>query len=804
MLNLPHLPFSKPLRHKILQCTHIAANLPTDKQLLDKVKSRSTRKLKDQCRTSCEDIILEAATPIQRGGSSSRIDFHGDEHDEQHRATAAAAMRSVLEDDSSSASVSSEALTTSAVDVLYHRRHEVSEGYDPSPQSESPRRLAEAAPRTDVDTSPSSSSSSSAMPSSSRAARPLYLPPLIETLVGAVDMDATQNDTKQDDDNGPPRQNLIRRPRDEKHSPRKSSLDSIIKGGDTTTKAVAAAAAATFWSSLQSRGRALVGRPSRMKNVNEEWDTALRWIAGWGKDELNADSAAVSTAKAKKADAFKRRSRIQSRKASKLGQSATKWDLVERLTAEEASELLILIEMCVDKCVEMTEDSEWNDQPKGRESSTPSASNSAVTDRNGSRSGQADVGSLPLSLFQLTLPHPFAVGILGLLLSATLAYFLHMGYDWTLPWQQKKEPSSEWISSKMEHDDRVAMPSSKSGGKKGKRRKRQAKPSVSSPETEKKPASSEREELSKTHTTQMSKSPSQKSLSDDDDANLVGLVRNTKRSSKSTSDNTPPRVPVRTKIRGSTDNVSNKHLGGPQCEPTSPQGSRRLKGKYRNSKSHQTKFPVPTEAQRQASHQQLREFQKMQLARLVQMKKDAKLAAERAASVRKKASVGVSYSSVASNSSSPTSPPRPAPETLAANMKGRNAKKDAKDAETETAFSSYATSPRSNIATPCQDLVQDHPLDDTAGELLLSSLSDVLDEDDQYQKRSFGESAVSPPPGFLSNATAAPANTEDHIQSLGNVDGSSLDARTIVRSTPATWSSQSYQSGLAGSHSGIW
>ena len=690
------------------------------------------------------------------------------------------------------------------MDVLYHRRHEVSEGYDPSPQSESPR-LAKAAPRTDVNTSPSSSSSSSATPNSSRAARPLYLPPLIETLVGAVDMDATQNDTKQDDDNGRQRQNLIRQPRDEKHSPRKSSLDSIIKGGDTTTKAAAAAAAATFWSSLQSRGLALVGRPSRMKNVNEEWDAALRWIAGWGKDELNADSAAVSTAKAKKADAFKRRSRIQSRKASKLGQSATKWDLVERLTAEEASELLLLIEMCVDKCVEMmSEDSEWSDKPKGRESSTPSASDSAVTDRNGSRSGQTDVGSLPLSLNQLTLPRPSAVGILGLILSSTLAYFLHMGYDWTLPWQQKKELSSEWDSSEMEHDVRVAMPSNKSGGKKGKRRKRQAKPSASSPENEKKPASSELEELSKTHTTQMSKSPSQKSLSDDDDANLVGLVRNTKRSSKSTSGNTPPRVPVRTKIRGSTDNVSNKHLGTPQYEPTSPQGSRRPKGKYHNGKSHQKKFPVPTEAQRQASHQQLREFQQMQLARLVQMKKDAKLAAERAASVRKKASVGVSYSSVASSSPSPTSPPRPDPETLAANLKGRNAKKDAKDVETETAFSSYATSPRSNIATPCQDLVQDHPLDDTAGELLLSSLSDVLDEDDQYQKRSYGESAVSPPPGFLSNATAAPANTEDHIQSLGNVDGSSLDARTIVRSTPATWSSQSYQSGLAGSHSGIW
>ena len=591
-------------------------NLPTDIQFTDKVKIRSTRKRKDQCRTSCEDIILEAATPThQRGGSTStKIDFHGDAHDEQHRATAAAAMRSVLEDDSSSASISPEALATSAVDALFHRRHEISEGDDPSQQPESPR-LAESAPRTGMDTPSSSSSSSSATPSSSRAARPPYLPPLIETLVGAVDMDATPNDTKQDDDNGRPRQNLIRRPKDEKHSSRKSSLDSIIRGKDATTKA-AAAAAATFWSSLQSRSRALVGRPNRMKNVNEEWDAALRWIAGWGKDELNADSAAVSTAKAKKADAFKRRSRIQSRKASKLGQSATKWDLVERLTAEEASELLLLIEMCVDKCVEMmAEDSEWSDKPKGRGSSIPSASSSTVTDRNGSGSGQTDVGSLPQSLFLLTLPHPFAAGILGLFLSSTLAYFLHMGYDWTLPWQREKEPSSEWVSSNMDYDDRVAMPSSKSGGKKGKRRKRQAKLSVSSPENEKKPASSKREELSRTRAAQISKSLSQNSLSDDDDANLVGLVRNTKRSSKSTSGNTPLRAPARTKIRGSTNNVSKKHLGASKYDSLSRQGSRQLKGKYRDSKSYQEKFPVPTEAQRHASHQQLREFQQIQLAR---------------------------------------------------------------------------------------------------------------------------------------------------------------------------------------------
>ena len=203
------------------------------------------------------------------------------------------------------------------------------------------------------------------------------------------------------------------------------------------------------------------------------------------------------------------------------------------------------------------------------------------------------------------------------------------------------------------------------------------------------------------------------------------------------------------------------------------------------------------------------------------MKKDAKLAAERAASVQKKTSVGVSYSSVASSSSSPTSPLRPAPETFVANRKNQMPQKDAKDAETENAFSSHATSPRSNIATPCQDLVQDHPLDDVAGELLLSSLSGVLDgEDDQYHEGSWcafsttgnGETAVSPPPGFHSNTTATPANAEDHIESPGNVGGSSLNAHTVVRSTSATWSSQSDQSGVAtnsrssitGSHSGIW
>lgn len=730
-------------------------------------------------------------------------------------------MRSVLEDDSSSASVSPDALAASAVNALFHGRHEVSEGDNLSQESESPR-LAEGASRTDIGTPSSSSrsSGSSTIPNSSRIARPLYLPPLIETLVGAVDMDATQNDTKQDDDNGRPRQNLIRRPKDEKHSSRKSSLDSIIKGGDATANA-AAAAAATFWSSLQSRGRALVGRPSRMKNVNEEWDAALRWIAGWGKDELNADSAAVSAAKAKKADAFKRRSRIQSRKASKLGQSATKWDLVERLTAEEASELLLLIEMCVDKCVNMmTEDSEWVDKLKGRGSSTPRDWNNAVIDRNGTRSGQSDMGSVPLLLMSSALPgkyspRAFAAAILGILLSS--AYFLHLGYNWTLLWQQKKEPSSEWVSSDKGYDDRIAR-SSKSGGKKGKRRKRQTKPPASSPSHEKKWTLSDREEVQRTQTVQLSKSPSQTSLSDDDDSTLVGLVHNTKRSSTSTFSNASFRVSARATNRSSTNNALPKNFAPRQCDSTSRQGSRQLKGKYRNSRSRQKEFRVPTDAQRQASHQQLREFQQMQLARLVQIKKDAKLAAERAASIRKKTSVEVSYSSVASSNSLPTSPPRPTPQALAANQKYQNVEKDPKDAETENAFSSYATSPRSNIATPCQDLVQDHPLDDATGELLLSSLSGMLDgEDDQDRTGTYGatssvgpgENAVTPPPGFHSNATASPANAEDHNKGPGNVDSSALDAHAVLRSNSDTWSSQSYQSGVArssitGSQSGIW
>ena len=738
-------------------------------------------------------------------------------------------MRSVLEGESSSASPSrsSEALTTSAVDALFHRRHEISEGDYSHQQTESPGLVAEAESRTDIGTSRSSGSSSSTVPSSStRAPRPIHLPPLIETLVGAVDLDATQNnDTQQDGDNGRSRLNLIRRPKDEKHSSRKSGLDSITRGGDVTTKAVAAAAA-TFWSSLQSRSYALVGRPSRMKNVNEEWDVALRWIAGWGKDELNTDASVVSAANAKKADAFKRRGRIQSRKASRSGQSATKWDLVERLTAEEASELLLLIEMCVDRCVDMmAEDSKWDDKPKDQRMVVPGDFNSAVTDRNVNRSGQTDVGSLPTiisSVLSGKLPGSLVAGILGLFLSSTLIYVLHLGYDWPLPWQQKKEPhrmDSEWVSGDMEDDDRNALPSSKSGGKKGKRRRRQAKPPASSLSHAKKSTSSDCGEIPRAQNAHLKKSPSQNSLSDDDEAKLEGLVHNIKRSSANTSSNASTRVPVRITNRSSTTVKSNKHLAPPQCNPTNRQGSHQLKGKYRKNKSRPKEFPVPTEAQRQASHQQLREFQQTQLARLVQMKKDAKLAAERAASVRKKASVGVSYSSVASTSSSPLSPPRTIPENLAANQKDQKPQKNAKDAETENAFSSYATSPRSNIATPCRDLVQDHPLDDAAGELLLSSLSGMLDgEDDQDGKGIYdatftigsGETTVSPPPGFHSNSTAAPMNAEDHADSPGKVERPTLDTRTVVRSTSSTWSSQSYhQSGVArssisGSHSGIW
>jgi hypothetical protein len=242
-----------------------------------------------------------------------------------------------------------------------------------------------------------------------------------------------------------------------------------------------------------------------------------------------------------------------------------------------------------------------------------------------------------------------------------------------------------------------------------------------------------------------------------------------------------------------------------------PKPTRQQSAKNRTTKWRQRKFPIPTEAQRNASHQQLREFQRIQLAKHFQMKQEAKLAAERAAAVRKKTSIGVSYSSVASSSfSPPLSPPRLTPQASVVGQKHREPSIEGKDAETDNAFSSYATSPRSNIATPCRDLVPDNPLDDVAGELLISSLSGMLDEeDDEYRHgkddayvsiTGTGNAGVSPPPGFAyasgsSNFTTHPTGTGDYRESSQNSSSPTVGALNIAR-VASTWSS--------GSHSDIW
>ena len=750
--------------------------------------------------------------PTQRGDSGSSS-LHGADHAEQHLTATATAMRSVLE--GAEPVATSNALTTSAVGALFQRRLKTSaEGHeqqDPS-QTESPslhHPVTEAASRTGI--SGSTTTSSLASPKAVAAARPIHLPPLIEMLVGAVDSDATLHDLQ--DDVHKLRQNLTRPAKVDEQRAWQASIDSAIEGGDATTKA-AAAAAATFRSSLQSRSHTLLARPSRMRAVNEEWGAALRWIAGWSSEELTADADAVAAAKAKKADALKRRGRIQSRKASRSGQSAAKWDLVERLTAEEASELLLLIDVCVDRCADiMTEDSAWGG-PKDR---TPVASKNignAVTDMRSSRRG-----SLLLTFMSSVLPgecssQALVTGVVGLLFSSALAFLLHPGYGFTLLWKEKKEPASAWGGNDKEHDERIATPSRKSGGKKGKRRTRRQPKSSPVDESarqdqDKTATPSDREEALGAQTVQLSKSSSQTSLSDDDDAILVGLIRNANRSDTSTSSD----ASVRATRHNSTGTGTHTHLAAPQCDMSGqgPKPTRQQTAKNRTTKWRQRKFPIPTETQRNASHQQLREFQRIQLAKHFQMKEEAKHAAERAAAVRKKTSIGVSYSSVASSSSSPPlSPPRLTPQASVVGKKHKEPRSEVKDVETDNAFSSYATSPRSNIATPCRDLVSDNPLDDVACEILISSLSGMLDEEDNEYRHGkkdahastsgTGNAGVSPPPGFAyasssSNFTTHPTGTGDYRDSPQSSSSPTVGALNIAR-VASTWSS--------GSQSDIW
>ena len=235
------------------------------------IKSRR----EERCRSSCEDVI---SSPFGKVLASVDDYSHSSE------------------------------LATSAIGALFHlhdAKDEQLQSVDPMVQSPQKRREQErsilSAVRTDT------------LP-------PRRLPSLIEELVGAVDsIDSL-------DDNA--RNSLIREERHRSGAKPEPEISRLVgKAGDNSTVAVeATAAAVAFWS---KRKTALSGH--RMQVLNGEWNDSLRWISGWGADQLH-----------------------RTHLLHRASENAISNNRVRAFSTNKDEKNMLLVEMCVDECVGIT------------------------------------------------------------------------------------------------------------------------------------------------------------------------------------------------------------------------------------------------------------------------------------------------------------------------------------------------------------------------------------------------------------------------------------------------------------------
>jgi len=160
---------------------------------------------------------------------------------------------------------------------------------------------------------------------------PIQLPPLIETLIGTVDDQNTYTELY-----GRRRRKgtnkIIRKegPKKSKTSATSSQRRRGDRSASDTVQIAAAAAAAAVWSdSARIWGR------HRMRALNEEWDSALRWIAGWGQQHETGNHAAGNS--------------FQQTQRGRGKNGASSYTIERDGTAEDFS---LLFDTCVDECLE--------------------------------------------------------------------------------------------------------------------------------------------------------------------------------------------------------------------------------------------------------------------------------------------------------------------------------------------------------------------------------------------------------------------------------------------------------------------
>jgi len=636
-----------------------------------------------------------------------------------------------------------------------------------------------------------------------------------------------------------------------------SDLPAAVKNGDEQAVAMAAAAAAaTFWSSRSAHR--IVGR-HRMKTINDEWDASLRWIAGWGEEQLNAnsDTTAAPTSSSSSSSERRRDDREPTKRGRRRNRGAkpkevNKWGL-DGLSHEEETELLLLIDICVEECIGMTGgvDDRKTANPEDSKRS-PDTTRTTPPARSDSKLGVG--GNMLLTLISaLTgkvasdrlIPsnqeHRIVVaGVVRLIFSSVIIFCLRSTFRWFVSssfWgvSRRKNPHGDrWIDEDKVRGIRKGGGGKKKagGGKKG-RQQRKFKSSSSNGSGHLSPRASDQietvhdEEASK-DAGHLMKSTSQNSLTDEDDDAILELVRTTKtRPSKakiveapisssnslvSSPNDTPVQSPTRPpqprRNKRAETRTQKQYRPTPNTKSTPRRGYKAGRNTNRKDGTTQLKHPVPTEEQRLGAFQQLREFQRVQIAKLVNKKKEAALAAERANAINTKATASVSYSAIAAGSPplSPTLSPRRAQEADPKPL----AVLEALRLDSRETRAPPGLEPVTAGHTP--DLTARSPLESVAGELLLSGMLEDEEDEKGGSRGNSGKNTNVLPPGFggvpphdisHENNTANPWSSSVHVANSLEVPLRGMSASD----TNSAWSSQSHQSeGTrgAGNQSGIW
>ena len=457
--------------------------------------------------------------------------------------------------------------------------------------------------------------------------RPKHLPPLIQTLVGNINIDANGDIESSSSSTTttairPSPKIMHTKPNPNPNS--NPTADSVAM--------VAAAAAAAVWSGEGKRGRS-----ARMKVYNDEWEEALRWISTWGQNQeqqqrqrqhqhsvdSNAYGSYAEGQDGKHSGYRNQPSRYGKRRADIQGNgngignyqdssgsaTSTKQDTHTR----DADKLL---DICTKKCLgDQFTTSEDQDQGISAPSPLPRESQGILRQMGISQM----LSSIQSSQMFLASRYSQRVvrNILGVLLSTAVIWFLRNASDW---WKLNRYSVSLQQLLQEESDDVHTSSNALKQGKhhvsgrkqKKKRRKRDNRTSAASQD----PHEGALEDMKRWN-------PLADDSDSDDSLDCMYLLRGPRVHSNTVDSSSSDQGSKGTNSTASVTTADSIQTHYTEVFNGARQESNRSfkmspTPVERNLPQSRPTYPVPTEAQREEAHQKIKVFQQIQLQKLVE------------------------------------------------------------------------------------------------------------------------------------------------------------------------------------------